>query len=159
MKKPVHLFAALGFTSMLGQILLMRELIVVFYGNELALGIMLGSWLFWVGVGSLIAAILLPRIGLLSRRTPLAVMQITLGLAAVASFMAVRALPLLLRRASAGEIVGYLPIVASSFLALAPMCLLLGFLFDAFCHVYSSEADATASIGSVYVFEALGAAA
>ncbi len=56
MKRPVHIFAALGFTSMVGQVLLMRELIVVFYGNELSLGIMLGSWLFWVGVGSLLAA-------------------------------------------------------------------------------------------------------
>ena len=30
----------------------MRELMVVFYGNEISLGLMLGSWLFWTAVGS-----------------------------------------------------------------------------------------------------------
>ncbi|MBI5115529.1 fused MFS/spermidine synthase [Candidatus Poribacteria bacterium] len=143
---------------MLGQILLMREMIVVFYGNELSLGIMLGAWLFWVGVGSLLAAVLLPRFKVFSRLRALALSQALLGLAAVGSFLAARALPSLLRHASVGEILGYAPIVVSSFLMLSPMCLLLGFLFDAFCHVWSGEEDAAASIGSVYVFEALGAA-
>ena len=34
------------------QIVLMRELMVVFYGNELSLGITLACWLFWVAMGS-----------------------------------------------------------------------------------------------------------
>src|SRR3989338_10605401 len=44
----------LGLTSMIGQIIIIRELIVVFYGNELSLGIILASWLFWVAFGSLV---------------------------------------------------------------------------------------------------------
>ena len=42
----------IGLTAMMGQILLMRELLVVFYGNELTLGAMLAAWLFWTGLGS-----------------------------------------------------------------------------------------------------------
>ncbi|MDH5174636.1 MAG: hypothetical protein OEW43_05190, partial [Elusimicrobiota bacterium] len=42
----------IGFTSLAAQIVLMRELMVVFYGNELSLGITLAGWLFWVAVGS-----------------------------------------------------------------------------------------------------------
>ena len=56
MSRPIHLFAALGFTSTVGQILLMRELIVVFYGNEVSLGIMLAGWLLWVGLACLLSA-------------------------------------------------------------------------------------------------------
>ena len=42
----------IGFTSIAAQVLLMRELVVIFYGNELSLGVMLGVWLFWTAVGS-----------------------------------------------------------------------------------------------------------
>ncbi|PJC47771.1 MAG: hypothetical protein CO035_05685, partial [Candidatus Omnitrophica bacterium CG_4_9_14_0_2_um_filter_42_8] len=44
----------LGLTSMIGQIIIIRELLVVFYGNELSLGIIFASWLFWVSFGSLV---------------------------------------------------------------------------------------------------------
>lgn len=53
--------ALVGFSSMLGQILLMRELIVVFYGNELSLGVMLGCWLFWTSIGSMVLGRLIER--------------------------------------------------------------------------------------------------
>jgi spermidine synthase len=38
------------------------------------------------------------------------------------------------------------------------MCLLLGFLFDLFCHVWSADGPSAAEIGTVYIFEGLGAA-
>ena len=114
MSSPVHLFAALGFTSTVGQILLMRVLIVVFYGNEVSLGIILAAWLFWVGLGSLLAARVVPRFKLFGRPPVLTVLQVLLGLATLGALLCVRALPLVLRRASAGEIVGYVPIVVSS---------------------------------------------
>ena len=44
--------ALIGFNAVVGQIVLMRELIVVFSGNEISLGIMLASWLFWTAIGS-----------------------------------------------------------------------------------------------------------
>ena len=39
------ILSLIGFTSVIAQIVLMRELIVVFYGNEISLGIMLAGWL------------------------------------------------------------------------------------------------------------------
>jgi spermidine synthase len=136
----------------------MRELIVVFYGNELSLGIMLGGWLFWVGVGSLLAAAVAARAKVFGRLSTLAVLQALLGIASVGSLMSVRMLPVLVRGGSSGEIVGYIPILISSFLVLAPMCLLLGFLFDLFCHVWSGDGEAVSTIGAVYIFEGFGAA-
>ena len=40
----------------------------------------------------------------------------------------------------------------------APLCLLLGFLFDLFCHVWSADGPSSSAIGTVYIFEGLGAA-
>jgi len=157
MKLPL-LLLALGFTSMVSQVLLMRELVVVFYGNELSLGIMLGSWLFWVGTGSYSGGIILPRARSMSRFSAVALLQVLLGLLSFATFLALRMLPLILRQETAGEVIGYVPIAITSFLLLAPLCLLLGFLFTLFCHLHDGEEPVT-SIGRVYFFEGLGAAA
>lgn len=43
---------ALGLTSLLCQVLLLRELIAIFYGNELAVGLMLSCWMTLVALGS-----------------------------------------------------------------------------------------------------------
>ncbi len=43
----------LGFAAASFQIFLLREFSVQFHGNELVFGIVLASWLFWGGVGSL----------------------------------------------------------------------------------------------------------
>ncbi len=45
----------LGVYAQVAQALLIRESLVAFYGNELSLGAFFGSWLLWVGVGSLAA--------------------------------------------------------------------------------------------------------
>lgn len=44
--------AALGLSATIGQIVLMRELVAVFYGNELVLGLILAWWLLWEAVGA-----------------------------------------------------------------------------------------------------------
>ena len=43
---------ALGISSLMTQLTLMRELLCVFSGNELVFGIVLGNWLLLTGVGS-----------------------------------------------------------------------------------------------------------
>ena len=44
--------AAVGFTSTIAQVVLMREMVATFYGNELLFGLVLAAWLAWVAVGS-----------------------------------------------------------------------------------------------------------
>ena len=41
-----------GFTAGIGQIVLMREVMVLFNGNELSLGLVLAAWLAWTAAGS-----------------------------------------------------------------------------------------------------------
>ena len=45
-------FISLGFSSMISQIVFIRELITLFMGNELTLGIILALWLLWTATGS-----------------------------------------------------------------------------------------------------------
>jgi len=47
-------FFVLGIFSILAQTLIFRELVSNFYGNELFSALMLGGWLIWVGMGSLL---------------------------------------------------------------------------------------------------------
>src|SRR3989338_8391914 len=54
MSNPLQFsFVVLGITSLVGQVVMTRELMVSFYGNEFFIGWILFSWLFWVGMGSL----------------------------------------------------------------------------------------------------------
>ncbi len=46
----------LGFVATSSQIFLLREFNAHFYGNELTYGLVLASWLFWGGIGSLSAS-------------------------------------------------------------------------------------------------------
>ncbi|MDI6782912.1 MAG: fused MFS/spermidine synthase [bacterium] len=46
----------LGIIATIGQILLLRESLVLFYGNELCIGLMLAGWLLWVALGSFIGS-------------------------------------------------------------------------------------------------------
>ncbi len=46
----------LGCVSIVTQTILLRELTSVFYGNELGYAVVLGLWLVWVGLGSLLVA-------------------------------------------------------------------------------------------------------
>jgi spermidine synthase len=145
--------AALGFTSVIGQVLLLRELIAVFYGNELVLGLILAIWLVWVALGSW---------GLGSRLSaaPVARRMLAGGLALMAILLPAqmalaRALRLILG-ITPGAFVDLGGMAWSVCLTLAPLCLLLGLGFTAGARTLA-EAGGTA--GQAYVWESLGAVA
>ena len=71
--------ALIGFTAVVAQVVLMRELIVVFSGNEMSLGIMLASWLLWTAAGSA----WLGRLGMGSRNPRAAMAGLELAVAAM----------------------------------------------------------------------------
>jgi len=47
--------AVFGFVAMVGQALLVREALVVFYGNELSVGVVLASWFVGIFAGALVS--------------------------------------------------------------------------------------------------------
>ncbi len=53
---------SLGIICQLGQVVLLRELMLVFHGNELSLGIVLACWMLWVGVGARVGGRIAERV-------------------------------------------------------------------------------------------------
>ena len=111
-----------GFTSAVGQLVLIRELIAVFYGNELVLGLILAAWLAWVAAGA----------WGLGRRSQ-GKGALAAGLAAVTLLLPVQVALIRASRglmgATPGALVALGPMTLTIVVVLAPLCLLLGWQF------------------------------
>ena len=49
---PVLTITTTGFVATIAQVIILRELLVLFYGNELSAGLIFAGWLLWSGLGS-----------------------------------------------------------------------------------------------------------
>jgi spermidine synthase len=145
----------IGFTAAIAQIVLLRELMVVFYGNESSIGLMLGSWLFWTAAGSSLAGRFAARAR--QPRRLMAGIQVLIAAILPWTILAVRAAKGLLETVP-GEVLGPGAMLLTSFSALGPLCILSGSLFTAGSHVYATMAPRFAgqATGSVYLWEAVG---
>ncbi len=153
-KKLTTALILIGFTSMVSQIVLMRELMIVFYGNELSLGITLAGWLFWVGIGGWgLGRFFVTRIK--NKLLFFIYGEILAAFFPFLTLLAIRLLPKALGNLP-GEIIGFLPMFYASFILLAPFCLLCGFLFVLGCDIYSLDKEKSAQIGYVYILDAIG---
>ncbi len=152
-------FAALASTGAITltvQVLLLRELMTAWRGNELSFGIAMTVWLVTGGIGS-------AGYGLISRkiaptRANLAAALMTLGVLAPLALFATRAL----RGAmglTAGEVSGFAPLVVASLVSLAPFTIVAGLLFALSTSVVHRESrGGRNAAGKVYLVEAAGAA-
>jgi spermidine synthase len=147
----------IGFTAAIAQIVLLRELMVVFYGNEISIGLMLGSWLFWTAAGSSLAG----RFAARTRQPHRLMAGIQVLIAAILpwTILAVRAARGLLQTVP-GEVLGPGSMLLTSFCALGPLCVLSGALFTAGSRIYATTVATRAAkaTGSVYLWEAVGSA-
>ncbi len=144
-----------GFCAVIGQIVLMRELMVVFSGNEISLGIMLATWLLWTAAGSILCGILATR-ERHARRT-VAVLECLLGVSLPLTAWALRAGKSLFQTVP-GELVGPVPVLYASLVCLSVFCVVAGALFVAAARMYSHECavDAPTAISAAYLLEAAG---
>ena len=145
----------IGFTSVVAQVTLMRELLVVFYGNELALGVMLANWLLWTGLGASLFGRCTTRA--VHPRKLVAGLEILLAFALPLTVLAVRASKPLCQSVP-GEILGPVPMFLASFLTLSVLCLVAGGLFAAGSRMFAESTGAAtdAATGAVYLLEAVG---
>jgi len=138
MNSRVLLFAiaASGFAAMLGQILLLRELLVLFYGHELAVGIILANWLLLVALGSWLTGLVAGRLklGLHS----FVATQLLLAVVLPATVLSARLLKTWLGLA-VYDLVDFAGMAFSSFLLLAPLCLLVGADFTLGCRLFEGR--------------------
>jgi spermidine synthase len=148
-------FVVMGFTCSVSQVLLAREFMNIFCGNELILGVLFVNWMLCIALGSWGLGGLTDRYA--GRRELLAVTLILVSVVLPIQVLFVRSMVgwITVER---GEMVGLPSTFIFMFLALLPFCTLHGFQFALGCRlVPSGEADgSTAQITRVYVLEALG---
>jgi spermidine synthase len=140
----------LGVSALMTQLILMRELLSAFSGNELTLGIVLGNWMLLTGMGTALGK---TASRLKSPVAALVALQILIALLPVADVFLLRWLRnvVFIR----GAEVGVTETVASCFVLLAPYCLAMGYLLTLACLAAARGEDST-SIGEVYFFDSLG---
>ncbi len=147
-------FLIMGASGITAQIVLLRELLISFLGNELTLGIILANWLILEAIGSFLVGKTVERIE--KRLEVYIFVQLFFSVALPFSIYLCRVFKSLLSTIP-GEGLGFAPILYSSFLILLPVALSHGILFTYGCKLSSQyeKKDAT-SIGKVYILETIG---
>ena len=144
----------MGLSGIIAQVLLLRELLVSFYGNELTLGIIFANWLLLEAMGSFFVGRTVDRTD--KKMEIFVLLQLVFSLALPMAIYLSRTFKNILI-ATPGETVGFAFIFASSFLILLPVAIPHGALFTYGSKLYAQYADEDASsIGKVYILETLG---
>ena len=145
----------IGFTAVIAQIVFMRELMVVFYGNEMSLGLMLAGWLLWTAIGSSLLGHLAARTD--QPRRLMASLEVLVALAFPFAIFIVRASKAVFQSVP-GEVLGPGPMIFTSLFILSAFCLASGGLFAAGSQLYAREVGASTPAGTshVYLLEAVG---
>ncbi len=156
-KASSHLFAVLmlGIVSQICQVLFLRELLMVFHGNELSIGLILAAWLVWVGVGSYLGAYLIEKVS-----RPLFFLMLntlTLFLMLPATILFVRGLRGFFD-VLPGAYLSLFDMIFSCFLIMAPACLLLGAQFVLLSRLWRerNQVEDTSGAEKTYIGEATG---
>ena len=154
--KAVLALALLGFTATVGQIALIRELIIFFNGNELSVGIMLATWLFWTAIGSALTRWLASD-GKNIRRY-VAGFECLCGLSLPLTVVAVRMAGTRLRTVP-DELLGIVPMALISLTCLSAFCSVSGCLFVLGVRLYQQTFFVSGQTGTscAYMFETAGA--
>ena len=147
-------FLITGLSGIAAQIILLRELLISFLGNELTLGIILANWLVLVAIGSLVIGKTVEKV---KRKIEVFVFFQLLVCVALPFAIYLSRIFKNILLATPGEGLGFAPIFYSSFLILLPVALPQGARFTYGCKLYSQliKEDAP-SIGKVYVLESIG---
>lgn len=146
-----------GFTAVIAQIVLMRELMVVFSGNEVSLGLILAAWLLWTAAGSTLLGSLAARV---RHPRPLAAALFALAAPVLPATIAAARLTRAFLDRAPGEALSPAAEIVTCLAVLAVFCSLSGCLFAVASRVWAIEATAGAaeSTSTVYALEAGGSA-
>lgn len=139
-----------GLSGIVAQIIILRELLVGFYGNELTLGIILANWVILEAIGVLIFGKYIDKAR--DKINAFVILQVIFSLALPLSVYFARTF-----KVASGipfaEAIGLPLIFLSSFLVILPVAFCHGALFSAGCSIYSKKSE---SIGKIYAWETIG---
>ena len=138
----------IGSTSIITQIILLREVFAVFNGNELLMGLILTSWMLLTGLGAFLGRWV----------KKISVNQYILLHVLISIIPFISVLGLTLFRATffpPGIMLDIGMVILFSFFLLAPYCLLAGFMFPVLSGLYSAYYKQN-RVSRVYSLEAVG---
>ena len=144
----------MGFTAILAQVVLIRELLTSFSGNELAIGIFFANWLLLEALGSYVAGRLAGKVR--SGTLYYVGLQLILTFVVPAVIVLTRIIKPLLGIIP-GQGINVLTMFYASFLLLTPLGLIDGAQFSFGCRIFTEgKPKEASSIGRVYIYEAFG---
>ena len=151
---PILTITTAGFVATVAQIIILRELLVLFYGNELSSGLIFAGWLLWSGLGSGLSGKWALRIS--AHTTLLGLMLVFLSAMLPLSVLFIRATRIIWT-IPAGELptIGKMLLISVAVTGL--FCPASGALFG-ICWAYHRKNGANQPLG-IYLGEALGSAA
>ncbi|MBS3776033.1 MAG: fused MFS/spermidine synthase [Bacteroidales bacterium] len=157
-KKPVNsnyilIIFTLGLLTIATQIVLLREFLSIFYGNELVIGMILTNWMLLTGLGAYIGRISEKYIRHLVSSLYFLVVLAILPLLLVFLMFYLRDIVFI-----PGTMVDLFRIFLSSFLLLLPFCVLSGFNFTLVSYIVSRDYDKNL-ISKAYSWESTGSIA
>ncbi len=154
---PRAILLVTGFSAVIAQIVLMRELMVVFHGNEASLGLMLASWLAWTAFGSAVLGRFSARSA--RPRRPAAVLASLSAVTLPLAIAAVRYARSFFQTVP-GEVLGPGQTLLAAVVVLAPFCAVSGALFAAGSRLWTAEISVAPgeATGTAYLIESVGGA-
>lgn len=143
-----------GCYATIAQVLLIREFLVVYFGSELCLGIILGTWLFGVASGAAIGGWLVNKFK----------DQLSAFIYILLSMCAILPLDIFLVRISryllnvpTGEYIPILSIIPLTIFIVVPFSFTIGLIFPIACKVnYGTTRTPSSDIGITYIIESVG---
>lgn len=146
-----------GFTAAVGQIVLLREVIVLFNGNELSLGFVLAAWLLWTAAGSGLTGRLIRSRA--NAHIATASIECLCGLSLPLAVIALRCARAQVQTVP-GELIGPLRTTLIAFACVSMFCALCGSLFALAAQLLREDAGLSARHASslAYLLETAGAA-
>jgi len=144
----------IGLSGIAAQVLILRELLVSFFGNELTLGIILANWLALEALGVFITGKFIEKvknkIAVFISLELIFALALPLAVYFARTFKNVLGIPF-------GQGLGLAAIFGGSFFVILPLGFCHGALFSAACGIYSNmDRESSAVIGRVYTFETIG---
>ncbi|MFQ5957271.1 MAG: hypothetical protein ACE5KK_05820, partial [Candidatus Brocadiales bacterium] len=144
----------IGAHATIAQVLLVRELLVVFYGNELCLGVIFGAWLLGVAVGAGVGGKMIGRVK--NRFVVFLFLLLALCLLLPMQVSIIRLLRYLID-VPYGQHISILSLLWSSPLIIMPFSFVIGFIFPFSASVFRGFTRGGATdIGTVYILESIG---
>ena len=146
--------AAIGCYATIAQVMLIREFLNIFYGNELCLGIVFGAWFLGIATGAFAGAKIEHTF-----KHAFTIFVITLMVMCFVlpvQIIFVRGIRGLLS-VGIGEYISLLPLLLTSIGLILPFSFIIGFIFPFSSKVIlGATRDAAVDVGVVYIIESMG---